>query len=139
MSKVLILFLLLSLSSVAHSLDHNESIECLAKNIYHEARGEPLIGQIAVAHVVLNRKQSVLYPDTICQVVYQKHQFSWTNKKQSITNQNLYTRAKQIAHDAIMGLSDDPTNGAISFHNKTVRPAWKKRVITKIGNHIFYR
>jgi spore germination cell wall hydrolase CwlJ-like protein len=138
MQKILITTLFLFLTPIA-SADIHQSIDCLAKNIYFEARGEPHIGQVAVAHVTLNRANSAIYPDTICQVVYQKNQFSWTTKHQAITNQNLYQRAKQIAHDAIMGLTDDPTNGSVSFHNKTVKPNWKKKVRAKIGNHIFYK
>ncbi|HIE75488.1 MAG TPA: cell wall hydrolase, partial [Gammaproteobacteria bacterium] len=53
-------------------------VGCLALNIYHEARGESHDGQVAVAAVTLNRMQSASYPDTVCGVVWQPHQFSWT-------------------------------------------------------------
>lgn len=33
----------------------NEELECLALNIYHEARSESLAGQYAVADVTVNR------------------------------------------------------------------------------------
>lgn len=51
-------------------IDPNE-VYCLATNIYHEARGEPLDGQIAVASVTINRVQDRRWPNTICEVVYQ--------------------------------------------------------------------
>src|SRR5437016_1071276 len=51
---------------------HNESLACLARNVYFEARGEPLAGQFAVAEVTMNRKASRLFPRTVCAVVYQK-------------------------------------------------------------------
>lgn len=54
------------------------AIACLALNIYHEARGEPVDGQIAVAQVTLNRVADPRYPDNVCDVVYQPSQFSWT-------------------------------------------------------------
>lgn len=51
-------------------IDPNE-VYCLATNIYHEARGEPLEGQIAVASVTINRVHDHRWPDTICEVVFQ--------------------------------------------------------------------
>jgi len=67
---------------------HNESLACLARNVYFEARGEPLAGQFAVAEVTMNRKASRLFPRTVCDVVYQQSwdpvrkrlvgAFSWT-------------------------------------------------------------
>ena len=55
-------------------------IDCLARNIYHEARGESLQGQIAVAAVTVNRVLTKGYPSSICQVVYQPYQFSWVKE-----------------------------------------------------------
>ena len=53
-----------------------DDLECLVRNVYHECRGESLIGQAAVAHVTLNRVRSPAYPDTVCGVVWQSGQFS---------------------------------------------------------------
>lgn len=58
----------------------------LALNIFHEARGEKLEGQIAITNVVFNRVNSNLYPDNITDVVYQNKQFSWTLKKDRISS-----------------------------------------------------
>ena len=56
-------------------------VECLAKNMYHEARGESYQGMVAVAFVTLNRTVSEVFPSKVCDVVYQKNQrgcqFSW--------------------------------------------------------------
>ena len=65
-------------------------LTCLALNIYFEARNQPVMGQIGVSMVVLNRVNSTDYPDNVCDVIYQgKHskitgmpfrhkcQFSW--------------------------------------------------------------
>jgi len=49
---------------------------CLAQAVHWEARGEPPLGQVAVAHVVLNRVRSSLFPDTVCEVVHQPRQFT---------------------------------------------------------------
>ena len=58
---------------------HARSLECLALNVYYEARGESLAGQYAVAEVTMNRKSAARYPKTVCEVVYQKSAFSWTD------------------------------------------------------------
>ena len=51
-------------------------IECLAMNIYHVARGVPVVGQIAVAQVTMNRVEHNYFPDTVCTVVWEEDQFS---------------------------------------------------------------
>ena len=52
-----------------------EEIESLAFVIYHEARGEDLTSQQLVGEVILNRVESENFPDSICDVIYQKNQF----------------------------------------------------------------
>ena len=54
------------------------ALACLIQNGYHEARGESLLGIVAVTEVVLNRVDDNRWPDTVCEVVWQKNQFSWT-------------------------------------------------------------
>ena len=56
---------------------------CLALNVYFEARSEPMIAQFAVAQVTMNRVASEKYPDNVCDVVWQKKQFSWTHDGKS--------------------------------------------------------
>ena len=58
-------------NSVVGPIDLNAEIECLALNIYHEARSERTAGMWAVADVTINRVKSIAYPDTVCEVVYQ--------------------------------------------------------------------
>ena len=48
-----------------------EGMECLAKNIYFESRNQSHLGQMAVAHVTINRVLDKRYPDTVCKVVHQ--------------------------------------------------------------------
>lgn len=50
---------------------HSPDVHCLAQNIYHEARGEPMVGKVAVAHVVLNRAADRRWPARICSVIKQ--------------------------------------------------------------------
>src|ERR1700676_3174349 len=56
-------------------------LECLAENIYFEARGEPLEGQYAVAEVTLNRTRAQNFPHTICSVV---HQMRWDPNRRRV-------------------------------------------------------
>jgi spore germination cell wall hydrolase CwlJ-like protein len=121
-----------------HEKELKHKVECLAKNIYHEARSESLRGQLAVAHVTLNRVDSGRYSSSLCGVVYQRNQFSWTQNPPVISNVSLYKKIKVLAYDVIMGKTTDPTRGALSFHNKTVDPGWKKSPKIVIDNHIFY-
>lgn len=111
-------------------------LDCLAKNIYYEARGESIKGMQAVGQVTINRVNSNKFPSTICGVVHQKYQFSWTVMKLAHPKGNKWELAKWIAYD----IQQNPLANfnALYFHNKTVNPGWKKKVIAKIGNHIFY-
>ena len=54
-----------------------EALVCLALNVYHEARDQPFIGQVAVAQVVMNRVRDDRYPDDVCDVVMQGPTYSW--------------------------------------------------------------
>jgi N-acetylmuramoyl-L-alanine amidase len=114
-------------------------VSCLAKNIYHEARGEPIQGQIAVAAVTMNRVASAKFPDSVCGVVYQPKQFSWVRQKDNHMGKgDSWRLAHEIARDYLMGLHKDPTNGSKFFHVKHNDYGWKRRRTVIIGNHQFY-
>jgi N-acetylmuramoyl-L-alanine amidase len=118
-----------------------DEFRCLSHNIYHEARGEPLIGQRAVARVTLNRKDSERFPDDICSVVYQKGQFSWTTKNPRIKNSDAFATSRAISILAVVNYNleaDDPTNGSLFFHSTHINPGWKRKKSVRIGNHVFY-
>ncbi|WP_252193638.1 cell wall hydrolase [Pseudomonas sp. TAE6080] len=113
---------------------------CLALNIYHEARGESLEGQVAVAMVTMNRAN--WQTTRVCQVVYERNQFSWTNRAKNYSPQEpvAWAKAKRIANRVINGHHEDITHGATHFHTRAVRPAWRnslKKTAT-IGQHVFY-
>lgn len=148
--KIFVYFLLLlPFSAVA-----SEDIKCLASNIYFESRGESLAGQLAVAHVTVNRVLSPKFPNTVCDVVYQakyhelfplrnKCQFSWfcDGIKEDITDIEAYEKAKDIATYVLTAGSLDITDGALYYHARTVSPYWNKHMnhTLTIGNHIFYK
>ena len=119
-----------------------EQHECLALNIYHEARGERVEGQIAVAQVTLNRVAHKKWPSTICGVVYQPKQFSWTHliKDHTPKSTKAWKAAQVIARDVMIGNVEDPTLGAVYYHANYVNPNWAEYVdLSKvIGNHLFY-
>lgn len=128
-------------------------LDCLTENIYHESRGEPVEGQIAVAATTLNRLMSDRYPDTVCDVVYEKGQFSWTNMNKKIKKPKVYDRIKnEIAKPMLMGLLTHEYHDVTMFHADkvylpekdrwvTLRPYWSEHYekFTQIGNHIFYK
>jgi spore germination cell wall hydrolase CwlJ-like protein len=134
LSLVLVLFPL-SLKAI------DKEFECLAKNVYYESRGEPHKGQLAVALVTLNRVEDPRYPKSICGVVYQKHQFSWTKnyKLQRLrVNQDQWKKAREVAMQAYMDRDILGNFDATHFHNASVSPGWKLRRVARINNHTFY-
>ena len=127
-------------------------IKCLTLNIFHEARSESEAGQRAVASVTLNRVASKRYPNSICDVVYQKRwdkirkryvgQFSWTEfDKPPKLKSKAWFRAWKIAKEAYKEKNKKQLKGAIFYHTKNIKPSWarKKKPIARIGRHIFYK
>jgi spore germination cell wall hydrolase CwlJ-like protein len=123
---------------------YNKHVNCLAQNIYHEARGESIKGQIAVAQVVLNRTKNDSYSSDICEVVWDRYQFSWTLERSlwRITDKKSYDRAMYVARSVLAGKYEDPTGGATHYYEPTqVNPEWAQQGVSKkrIGSHLFMR
>ena len=134
-----------------------EALVCLALNVYHEARDQPFIGQVAVAQVVMNRVRDDRYPDTVCDVVKQgptyswkqdfpvRHrcQFSWycDGKSDDTHNEGAWQQAMLIAYGVYTGNLDDFVEGATHYHATYVLPEWaeSKTHVVQIGDHMFYR
>jgi N-acetylmuramoyl-L-alanine amidase len=118
-----------------------KQLNCLAQNIYHESRGEPIQGQLAVGFVTLNRIEDVNFPDTICGVVYQQGQFSWTKRKPSIREQEAWVLAMNIAEQAIYLHQEgkDNTGGALYFDGGHTPQSFHTKKTVRIGNHSFYQ
>jgi len=125
-------------------------LTCIALNVYHEARSEPMAGQYAVAHVVLNRVAHESFPDDACKVVYQgyskgKHkcQFSWycDGKSDTPREKTHWLYAQVVAHNVIRGFHKDNTEGATHYHANYVSPWWNKHYDKTVthGSHIFYK
>lgn len=122
---------------------------CLARAVYFEARSESELGQLAVAQVVLNRVKNPLYPDTICDVVYQDAeqtnscQFSFACDQLSDVPQpgKAWEQAKKVAARAMAGNAEvQVVSTATNYHADYVRPKWTDSMtrLIQIGRHIFY-
>lgn len=115
---------------------------CLALTVYHEARGEPVEGQNAVAHVVMNRVADKRWSSNVCEVTRQRRQFSWVRRANPLPDdEKAWNTAVVIANAALEGRSMDSTKGATHYHSIWIMPRWARKMKpTKgIGNHVFYR
>lgn len=138
------------------SYDSHPEEWCLAQNIYYEARGSSFADQIAVADVVLNRKEDSRYPNTICGVVRDskkddegniiknKCQFSWycDGKPDWPRNETAWKRSQALAYqmlnnNAYVGI----TEGSTHYHATYVVPSWADSLVMtgQIGEHIYYK
>ena len=126
-------------------------LDCLARNIYHEAGYEPFEGKVAVAQVTINRVESGQFPSDICKVVYQKNvvyekvlcQFSWYCEAPSTKkpmNGPVYTESMEVAKKVLLeGFRLPSVKDALYFHGDYINPGWKREKVAKIGRHIFYK
>lgn len=131
---------LVAATPVPDTLD--PELRCLAGAVYFESRGESLSGQLAVAHVVINRAESGRFPTSLCGVVHQPSQFSFVRggKMPAIRESStLWSNAVAIAKIARDGSWKNQAPGALFFHARHVSPGWRKTRIAQIDNHIFYR
>tara|TARA_R110002110_G_scaffold193014_1_gene401459 strand:+ start:38 stop:496 length:459 start_codon:yes stop_codon:yes gene_type:complete len=133
-----------------------DEVECLALNIYHEARNQPTAGKLAVAQVTLNRVKHDRFPNTICGVVYQgyyannapiknKCQFSWwcdgkSDKPKELQSWNYALMLARHMHEGIFD-NIDVVKDATHYHAVYVKPYWtkEKKKVKVIADHIFYK
>jgi N-acetylmuramoyl-L-alanine amidase len=128
-------------SRFAETAPGTAEMDCLAKAVYFEAKGEPLHGQLAVAEVILNRAKSGRFASTLCGVVKQPSQFSFVRGGgfPAVVYPAMWRQAVGVAHVAMNKLWDGPAQGALYFHAKRVSPNWGKQRVASVGNHVFYR
>jgi N-acetylmuramoyl-L-alanine amidase len=127
---------------------------CLALNVFHESRSEPLTGQYAVASVTFNRAERD--QERVCDVVFASKQFSWTRGVRltkrgweiparliNLTNAEpeAWARAWKVARLTLNGRATDNTRGAEFYHANYVQPAWRLKMkwVKTVGTHHFYR
>lgn len=162
MKMISIILIFFALSSGVEARVLSNEVECLAKNIYFEARGASVELQKAVAHVTLNRVRSGKFPDTICGVVYQANysawwknvhgkdvplpgqcQFKWwcDGKSDRIEDRKSWEMSVAIASVVMNRWVIDNTKGSLYFHRNSSRPHWSRKFqpVIVIDNHIFYK
>lgn len=114
----------------------SNDLNLLSKVVYSEARGEPYVGQVAVAAIVLNRVSNSSFPNTVAGVVYQSGAFDAVSDGQ--INLTPDSTARKAAQDAINGW--DPTYGCIYYFNPSTATSkwiWSRPQVITIGKHIF--
>lgn len=139
-------------AAVAAAAARDAELECLAENVYHEARGEPLEGQYAVAEVTMNRVRSRSFPKSVCEVVHEKRwdsrrrrhvgAFSWTELDDLSTPRGgPWHQAREVAVAVYDGEHAPQVPNALYYHAKYIKPSWAKpnRRVATIGSHVFYR
>jgi len=150
---------LLLLPSTLKASDANMDRFCLAQNIYFESANQSFAGQIAVSHVVINRANSDLFPNSICEVIYQAKmkenwlgnmvpirnqcQFSWfcDGKSDEPVDSVTWLNSIKVADMVLSGNYPDITEGALWYHADFVKPYWANQLqlVTTIDNHLFYK
>ena len=124
--------------------------QCLTAALFHEARGEGLVGIKAVASVIENRKHSSGYPSTYCKIIKQHKQFSFVlegkplhNLEQQVkpSEKEVFALVSSLAEQMLQGRFK-PVLPARVLHYTThaVSNTWtqKMQVVAKVGNHRFY-
>lgn len=105
---------------------------CLAAAIFFEARGEPIKGQLGVAHTVINRVNHPKFPNDVCSVIAQRGQFPWFKRRrleQALSRPDLV----RLAESVLNGKTKDPTHGKLYFAS----PVCKNRPAIKLGRQRF--
>lgn len=144
-----------SIKGELYTAESQPELYCLAMNIYHEARAEPIAGQYAVADVTINRTLDTRYPNTVCEVVMQarmkeswktkqypdlpdserkyipirnKCQFSWfcDGRSDAVRDSDSWRKAQEIAYRIVQERKfRGITEGATHYHANYVAPKWR--------------
>lgn len=122
----------------------SDEANCIAVAVYHEARGESLEGQLAVAKVIMNRAASGKYPASWCGVVKQPWQFSFVRNGRfpSVDEHSAaWRKALGVTRLAVANAVQSVPANCLWYHADYVAPSWGRRLtkVDKIGAHIFYR
>ena len=147
-ATLVIFFLLISTTKA-------DDFNCLVEALYHEARSESFIGMLSVANVILTRKESSNFPDTICKVVHQgkywkdnpvrdKCHFSYwcDGRPERFTDMTGIIKSINVAEMSLKGIQTKQTVGATHYHASYVTPGWASdpnfKSLGQIGTHVFY-
>ena len=148
LATLVIFFLLISTTKA-------DDFNCLVEALYHEARSESLLGMLSVANVILTRKESSNFPNTICKVVHQgkywkgnpikdKCHFSYwcDSRPERFTDMAGLIKSINVAEMSLKGIQVKQTVGSTHYHASYVTPRWASnpyfKALGQLGNHIFY-
>jgi len=124
-------------SNVPSGYSQND-IQLMANAVYGESRGEPYVGQVAVAAVILNRVSNPSFPNTVSGVIFEPGAFTAVADGQIYLTPN--ETAKKAVLDAVNGW--DPSENALYYFNPDTATSawiWSRPQIKTIGRHIFCR
>src|SRR5690554_2688505 len=121
--------------------------ECykLSEALVYEARGESYVKALAVASVVMNRRDHKNFPNTIWEVITQPYQFSYLLDKHRQRQPSAadWDRALVIAYDVKNGIVERVTDATFYLNPKAVKrmPRWtlEYEYVMTVDNHKFYR
>ena len=147
-ATLVIFFLLISTTKA-------DDFDCLVEALYHEARSESLLGMLSVANVILTRKESSTFPNTICKVVHQgkywkgnpikdKCHFSYwcDGRPERFTDMAGLIKSINVAEMSLKGIQVRQTVGSTHYHASYITPRWASnphfKSLGQLGNHIFY-
>ena len=151
--KIILTTLVISflLTSIAKADEFN----CLVEAVYHEARSEDIVPMLAVANVILTRKESSSFPNTICEVVHQgkywkgnpikdKCHFSYwcDGRPEKFTDMSGLIKVISVVEMSLKGVHIKQTVGATHYHASYVTPRWASnphfKGLGQLGTHLFY-
>ncbi|MCB1884226.1 MAG: cell wall hydrolase [Geminicoccaceae bacterium] len=144
---VLASFMILAASAAKAEAASETPLDCLAKAVYFEAKGESTEAMRATAAVVVNRTKNPEFPDSVCGVVHEETanacQFGWycDGKPDRPTEAGEWQRAIEVAKAALAGKSPDPTGGALYFHAAVAPTPWtiERQKTATIGPFVYYK
>ena len=122
--------------AIRHKLN---DAQCLSASIYHEARGEGMRGMSLVGNVILNRAK--LYNKSLCGIVFEQHQFSWTKNKKPTDDEVSRHVANMLLLSERKHSRIDVSNGATYFARANVKKRWMRKLSISLRHkgHVFYR
>ncbi|WP_027964481.1 spore cortex-lytic enzyme [Halalkalibacillus halophilus] len=111
-------------------------IQLMAQAVYGEARGEPYVGQVAVAAVILNRMESSTFPDSVSGIVFEPLAFT------AVADGQIYMSPDETAQEAVIDAINgwDPSGDALYYFNPDTATSswiWSRPQIKRIGKHVF--
>jgi spore germination cell wall hydrolase CwlJ-like protein len=132
--------------------EQEQERKCLKNALYYEARSEGIVGILAVASVIENRKNHVNYPSSYCGVIKQHKQFSYTLERKpdveriehrlKAADKQAYGYVSEVAEEMLQGqFKSTLPSGVIYYATTKISNAWikTKKIYATIGNHHFYK